>query len=94
MTQLKRKYLSIDEIQKEYLPVSKKRIRCLVKKYLQFIVNALLQGYGTLNDLGRKTRAKIELLMQNYVEKIDITPAVYAKVQEKLSCYMHGNTDG
>lgn len=35
MTQLKRKYLSIDEIQKEYLPVSKKRIRCLVKKYLQ-----------------------------------------------------------
>lgn len=34
MMQAKRKYLNIDEIQKEYLPVSKKRIRCLVKKYL------------------------------------------------------------
>ena len=34
MMQVKRKYLNIDEIQKEYLPVSKKRIRCLVKKYL------------------------------------------------------------
>ena len=29
-----RKYLSIDDIQKEYLPVSKKKIRVFVKKYL------------------------------------------------------------
>lgn len=29
-----RKYLTIDEIQKQYLPVSKKRIRALVKQYL------------------------------------------------------------
>ena len=29
-----RKYLTINEIQKEYLPVSKKRIRLFVKKYL------------------------------------------------------------
>lgn len=35
MTQLKRKYISIDDIQKEYLPIGKKRIRALVKKYLQ-----------------------------------------------------------
>ena len=31
---IKRKYLSIDDIHKEYLPVSKKKIRCFVKKYL------------------------------------------------------------
>ena len=31
---LVRKYLSIDEIQKEYLPVSKKKIRNLAKQYL------------------------------------------------------------
>ena len=31
---LNRKYLTIGEIQKEYLPVSKKRIRIFVKKYL------------------------------------------------------------
>ena len=35
MTQIKRKYLTIDDIQKQYLPVGKKRIRALVKKYLQ-----------------------------------------------------------
>ncbi len=35
MTKLKRKYISIDDIQKEYLPIGKKRIRALVKKYLQ-----------------------------------------------------------
>ena len=29
-----RKYLTIDDIQKEYLPLSKKRIRALVKLYL------------------------------------------------------------
>lgn len=29
-----RKYLNIDDIQKEYLPVSKKKIRSFVKKYL------------------------------------------------------------
>ncbi len=34
MIPVKRKYINIDEIQKQYLPVSKKRIRLLVKKYL------------------------------------------------------------
>jgi len=29
-----RKYISIDDIQKEYLPMSKKRIRMMVKKHL------------------------------------------------------------
>ena len=29
-----RKYLNIDDIQKEYLPVSKKKIRSFVKRYL------------------------------------------------------------
>lgn len=31
---INRKYITINEIQKEYLPVSKKRIRTFVKKYL------------------------------------------------------------
>ena len=34
MNMIKRKYLSIDDISKEYLPVSKKKIRFFVKKYL------------------------------------------------------------
>ena len=32
-----RKYLSIDDIQQEYLPISKKKIRSFVKKYLNII---------------------------------------------------------
>ena len=30
-----RKYLTIDDIQKEYLHIGKKRLRMLVKKYLE-----------------------------------------------------------
>ena len=33
-----RKYLSIDEIQQEYLPISKKKIRALVKEKLTYTV--------------------------------------------------------
>ena len=31
---LKRQYITISDIQNEYLPISKKKIRVLVKKYL------------------------------------------------------------
>ena len=31
---LKRKYLTIDEVQQEYLPISKKKIRSLAKQHL------------------------------------------------------------
>lgn len=31
---MKRKYLTITDIQKEYLPISKKKIRSLAKRYL------------------------------------------------------------
>ena len=34
MNQIMRKYVSIDDIQKEYLPVGKKVLRKFVKKYL------------------------------------------------------------
>jgi len=33
-TETTRKFLTVNEIQKQYLPVSKKRIRALVKQYL------------------------------------------------------------
>lgn len=33
-----RKYVSIDEIQKEYLPISKKKIRAVVKDRLLYTV--------------------------------------------------------
>ena len=33
---LQRKYLSVDDIYNEYLPVSKKRIRMLIKRYIPY----------------------------------------------------------
>lgn len=34
MIQTKRKYITVDEIYQSILPLSKKRIRCLLKRYL------------------------------------------------------------
>ena len=34
MHNIHRKYLTIDDIYQEYLPLSKKKLRCFVKKYL------------------------------------------------------------
>jgi hypothetical protein len=36
----------------------------------RFILNALLQGYGSLDGLGRKTRKKMEELLRSYVKKL------------------------
>ena len=50
---MQRKYLSIDDIQKEYLPVSKKKIRIFVKKYLptKFIGGRLFVERSALEKL-------------------------------------------
>ena len=54
----------------------------------KFILNAILQGYGTLNDLGRKTRAKIESLLNYHVEQIRISPEAYSKILSQLAGYL------
>lgn len=58
----------------------------------RFILNALLQGFGTLNELGRKTRAKMETLMANYICPVSISSKTYSKVLAQLDSYLHGNT--
>lgn len=56
----------------------------------RFILNALLQGYGVIDDLGRKTRKKIEELMKFYVKKVEITKVMYQKTIEQLNeLYLH-----
>lgn len=57
----------------------------------RFILNAILQGYGTLNDLGRKARAKIATLLKSHVEQIRISEEVYSKVLAQLAVYLSGN---
>ena len=55
----------------------------------RFILNALLQGYGTVNELGRKTRAKMEMLMADYVYQVSISSKTYSKVLDQLSSYLN-----
>ena len=56
----------------------------------RFILNALLQGYGSLDGLGRKTRKKIEELLRSYVKKVEITKVIYPKIIEQLNeLYLH-----
>ena len=56
----------------------------------RFILNALLQGYGSLDGLGRKTRKKMEELLRSYVKKVEITKAMYKKTIEQLNeLYLH-----
>ena len=50
----------------------------------KFIMNAVLQGYGTLNDLGRKTRAKIEKLLKNYMRKIALSETAFNEILKQL----------
>ena len=56
----------------------------------RFILNALLQGCGSLNDLGRKTRKKIETLREHYVSNINVTPQDYKTILKQLSGYTNG----
>ena len=53
----------------------------------RFILNAMLQGYGTLDDLGRKVRKKIELFMKDYVYQIRVTPDLYDAALCNVSTY-------
>ena len=56
----------------------------------RFILNALLQGYGSLDGLGRKTRKKMEELLRSYVKKVEITKVIYPKIIEQLNeLYLH-----
>lgn len=52
-TALKRQYVTISDIQKEYLPISKKKIRVLVKKYLptKMLGNRIFVERGKLEEL-------------------------------------------
>lgn len=56
----------------------------------RFILNALLQGFGSLNDLGRRTRAKMEDIMSLYVRPIKIGQQDYKNILKQLSEYTKG----
>ena len=49
-----------------------------------FILNALLCGYGALDELGRKTKAKMARLLSECTEKIIIQQESYKKILDQL----------
>ena len=59
-----RKYLSIDDIQKEYLPISKKRLRMLVKKHLDT---------KTIGNRLFVEREQLEALLNSNISSITLT---------------------
>ncbi len=54
----------------------------------KFILNALLHGVGMLGDLGRKTRAKMEVLLNDYVCQVKISKKQYVQVLQQLEHYI------
>ena len=59
-----RKYLSIDDIQKEYLPISKNRLRMLVKKHLDT---------KTIGNRLFVEREQLEALLNSDISSITLT---------------------
>lgn len=53
----------------------------------RFILNAILQGCGSLPQLGRKTREKIKHLMDHYVKYISVSEKDYQKVISQVNSY-------
>ena len=56
----------------------------------RFIINALLAGCGTLDQLGRGTREKIKRLLSDYVEMVEISEEDYNKVLSQVNGYKTG----
>ena len=54
----------------------------------RFIINAVLQRYGTLTDLGRKTRAKIEGVLKENLRTVSINRYSYDAILEQLQEYL------
>lgn len=57
----------------------------------RFIINAVLQGCGSITDLGRKTRAKIEQLLEHCTKRVSITPEDYEEVRAIVNGFLDGS---
>lgn len=56
----------------------------------RFIIGAILQGYGAVTDLGRKTREKITRVLADYVKEVKISQQDYDAIQHQLRGYITG----
>ena len=54
----------------------------------RFVLGALLEGYGSLTDLGRKTKEKMKLLLEYYVKWVTISEADYKAILSRLQSFL------
>ena len=54
----------------------------------RFILGALLNGYGALTGLGRKTRKKMTELMEHHTTKIGVSEEDYTAILQQLDMYV------
>ena len=60
----------------------------------RFVMNALFQGCGTMDQLGRRTREKIKVLMADHVKKVEISRENYEQVVRQAKGYTSGKVEG
>lgn len=57
----------------------------------RFIINALIQGCGTMDQLGRRTWEKIKVLMADHMKKVEISRESYEQMLRQVKGYTSGN---
>lgn len=54
----------------------------------RFILGALMEGYGSLHDLGRRTREKLTTTMRHYCKWVTISEGDYRQILAQLRVYL------
>lgn len=55
----------------------------------RFVLGALLEGYGSVTELGRRTRAKMEKLLTHYVGWVNISQGDYNLILSHLQSFLN-----
>ena len=58
----------------------------------RFIIDALVQGCGTIDQLGRRTQAKIKALIEGYAKRVEISEQDYNRILSQVNGYKSGVT--
>lgn len=56
----------------------------------RFIIRAILNGFGSLHDLGRKTQAKIRNILNTYILSVTISTELYSAILTHVAEYESG----
>lgn len=54
----------------------------------RFVLGALMEGYGSLHDLGRRTREKLTTTMRHYCKWVTVSEGDYCQILAQLRAYL------